>query len=80
MRSLEARARTRRWRWLVWKEWRELTVSRAALYVAIALGPLVGHAFTTAVGSYAEASGTDGRPAALAQGLSPLDGLVVPTL
>lgn len=45
------------------------------------VGPLVGHAFVTAVASYAEASGVgSGGPAALAQGLSPLDGLVVPTL
>jgi len=43
-------------------------------------GPLVGQAFITAVQSYAEMSGTGGGPAALAQGLSPLDGLVVPTL
>ena len=43
-------------------------------------GPLVGHAFITAVESYAEMSGAGGGPAALAQGLSPLDGLLVPTL
>jgi ABC-2 type transport system permease protein len=43
-------------------------------------GPLVGHAFVTAVASYAEMSGAGGGPAALAQGLSPLDGLLVPTL
>jgi hypothetical protein len=43
-------------------------------------GPLVGQAFVTAVDTYAEASGAGGGPAALAQGLSPLDGLVVPTL
>ena len=42
-------------------------------------GPLVGHAFATAVESYAEMSGAGGGPAALAQGLSPLDGLIVPT-
>lgn len=42
-------------------------------------GPLVGHAFITAVESYAEMSGAGGGPAALAQGLSPLDGLLVPT-
>jgi len=34
----------------------------------------------TAVASYAEASGAGGGPAALAQGLSPLDGIVVPAL
>jgi len=43
------------------------------------IGPLVGHAFITAVDLYAEASGRGGGPAALAQGLSPLDGVLVPT-
>lgn len=43
-------------------------------------GPLVGQAFITAVESYAEVSGAGGGPAALAQGLSPLDGILVPTL
>src|SRR5207248_7131431 len=43
------------------------------------IGPLVGHGFITAVNLYAEASGVGGGPAALAQGLSPLDGMLVPT-
>lgn len=43
-------------------------------------GPLVGQAFITAVSTYAEMSGAGGGPAALAQGLSPLDGILVPTL
>jgi hypothetical protein len=43
------------------------------------IGPLVGHAFITAVNLYAEASGRGGGPAALAQGLSPLDGVLAPT-
>ena len=62
------------------KEWRDLAAARATLLLALAAGPLVGHAFITAVESYAEASGAGGGPAALAQGLSPLDGIVVPTL
>ena len=53
--------------------------SRAMLVFALCLGPLVGHAFATAVDVYGEASGAGGGPAALAQGLSPLDGIVVPT-
>src|SRR5262245_49770073 len=69
-----------RLRWLARKDARELAVSRAALLVAIAVGPLVGHAFMTAVDTYAEVSGSAGGPAALAQGLSPLDGVIVPTL
>jgi hypothetical protein len=43
------------------------------------IGPLVGHGFITAVGLYAEASGGAGGPAALAQGLTPLDGILTPT-
>jgi ABC-2 type transport system permease protein len=68
-----------RWRWLAAKERRELVASRAMLVFALCLGPLVGHAFATAVDVYGEASGAGGGPAALAQGLSPLDGIVVPT-
>jgi ABC-2 type transport system permease protein len=71
--------RARRLRWLAAKEWRELLVSRATLVFALCLGPLVGHAFATAVTLYGEASGAGGGPAALSQGLSPLDGIVVPT-
>jgi len=66
------------WR-LVGKDRRELAASWAWLVLLVLLGPLVGHAFITAVESYAEASGSSGGPAALAQGLSPLDGIVVPT-
>ena len=60
------------------KELRELTLSKATLILFVALGPLVGHAMITAVDAYAEASGIGGGAAALAQGLSPLDGFVVP--
>src|SRR5262249_55998013 len=42
------------------------------------IGPLVGQGFITAVNLYAEVSGIGGGPAALAQGLSPLDGILVP--
>ena len=67
------------WRRLLDKDRRELAASRAWLVLLILLGPLVGHAFITAVDSYAEASGASGGPVALAQGLSPLDGILVPT-
>ncbi|MFL5606400.1 MAG: ABC transporter permease subunit [Gemmatimonadaceae bacterium] len=64
---------------LLWrKEVRELATARAYWLLLLALGPLVGHAYMTAVESYAEASGSAGGPAALSQGLSPLDGFVVP--
>src|ERR1044071_1873103 len=64
---------------LLGKEWRELTGSRAYWLLLVMIGPLVGNSFITAVELYGEASGIDGGPAALPQGLTPLDGLLVPT-
>ncbi len=64
---------------LVAKEWRELMASRAYWLLLIFIGPLVGNSFITAVNLYAEASGIGGGAAALAQGLTPLDGILVPT-
>lgn len=81
LRSLESRAvQWRQIRWLLIKEFRELMASRAYWLLLLMIGPLVGHGFITAVNSYAEASGSGGGPSALAQGLSPLDGILVPTL
>ncbi len=57
------------------KDTREILASRAYWLMLALLGPLVGHAFLTAVETYAEAS----RGGALPQGLSPLDGILVPT-
>ena len=70
---------SRRFRWLAAKEFRELMASRAFWLLLLMMGPLVGHGFITAVDTYAEASGIAGGPAALSQGLSPLDGILVPT-
>jgi ABC-2 type transport system permease protein len=64
---------------LVAKEWRQLFASRSFWLLLLMIGPLVGHGFITAVGLYAEASGSGGGPAALTQGLTPLDGILVPT-
>ncbi|MCU1306081.1 MAG: hypothetical protein JWN45_776 [Acidobacteriaceae bacterium] len=64
---------------LLQKDLRELLASRAYWILLLIIGPLVGHGFITAVNSYAEASGIAGGPAALAQGLTPLDGILVPT-
>jgi ABC-2 type transport system permease protein len=64
---------------LLAKEWRELFASRSYWLLLLMIGPLVGHGFITAVGFYAEASGIGGGPAALSQGLTPLDGILVPT-
>src|SRR5690242_9312744 len=76
LRSPEMRA----WRWLVRKELRELAASRSYWLLLLVIGLLVGHAFMNAADLYAEASGIGGGPAALSQGLSPLEGIVVPTL
>jgi len=65
--------------WLLSKEFYELTASRSFWLLLLMIGPLAGHGFITAVETYAEASGIHGGPAALAQGLSPLDGILVPT-
>lgn len=62
------------------KEWRELFASRSYWLLLLLIGPLVGQAFISAVALYAEASGNGIGPAALAQGLTPLDGILVPTL
>jgi ABC-2 type transport system permease protein len=67
------------WFQLIKKEWRELTAARSFWLLLLVMGPLVGHAFVTAVNLYAEASGSGGGPAALAQGLTPLDGILSPT-
>ncbi len=68
------------WRWLIEKELRELTASRSYWLLLLVIGALVGHAFINSVEIYAEASGSAGGPAALSQGLSPLEGIVVPIL
>jgi hypothetical protein len=67
------------WRWLIEKELRELATSRSYWLLLLVIGALVGHAFMNSVEIYAEASGAGGGPAALSQGLSPLEGIVVPT-
>jgi hypothetical protein len=71
--------RSRNVRELLSKEWRELFASRAYWLLLLMIGPLVGQAFITAVNFYAEASGNGIGPAALPQGLTPLDGMLVPT-
>jgi ABC-2 type transport system permease protein len=68
-----------RWLQLAGKECRELSASRAYWLLLLMIAPLVGHSFITAVDLYAEASGIGGGPAALSQGLTPLDGILVPT-
>src|SRR5262249_564420 len=77
---LRSRSTGRTGGWLLAKELRELSASRSYWLLLVVVGLLVGHAFITSVDLYAEASGIGGGPAALSQGLSPLEGIVVPTL
>ncbi len=65
-----------RGRELLRKDLAELAASRAWWLLLVVVGLLTGQAFIAAVHAYAEMS----APNALAQGLSPLDGIVVPTL
>jgi ABC-2 type transport system permease protein len=67
--------------WLLRKEWRALVASRAWWVLLLAMGPLVGVSFISAVRTYAEASGLNGT--AIGQGVgeafSPLVGVWAPT-
>lgn len=65
------------WRELFGKERRELASSPAWLVLLVVLGPLVGHAFITAVESYTRVSDSGHGPASLARGGGPFDGIVV---
>jgi ABC-type transport system involved in multi-copper enzyme maturation permease subunit len=65
---------------LVRKEIAELAAGRAFWLLLLVVGLLTGQSFITAMNAYAEVSGIGGGPAALAQGLSPLDGILTPTL
>ena len=71
--------RSPRFALLVAKEFRELLASRAYWILLLMIGPLVGQGFIAAVNLYAEVSGVGSGPAALPQGLSTLDGILVPS-
>src|SRR4029078_10574095 len=73
------RSRSGAWRWLLAKEWRELTSSRAWWVMLVVMGPLVGFAFISAVQTYAEASGLNGTSAGVGEAFSPLVGIWAPT-
>lgn len=61
------------------KEWRELTSGYAFWAVLLLLSFLAGYSFLQAVELYGEASRSAARSPELAAGLSPLDGIWVPT-
>ena len=65
--------------WLLRKEYRELIASRAWWVLLLATGPLVGVTFTSAVRTYAEASGLNGTAVGVGEAFSPLVGIWAPT-
>ncbi len=64
---------------LLAKELRELASGRALWTMLLMLCPLIGYSFWQAVALYAEASSAAREQPVLAGGLSPLDGVLVPT-
>ena len=66
-------------RWLVAKEYRELVASRAWWVLLVAMGPLVGVTFISAVRTYGEASGLNGTSIGVGEAFSPLIGIWAPT-
>jgi len=65
--------------WLLEKEWRELVASRSWWILLLAMGPLVGVSFISAVRTYAELSGVNGTAAGVGEAFSPLIGVWAPT-
>jgi hypothetical protein len=65
--------------WLLAKEYRELVASRAWWVLLIAMGPLVGVTFISAVRTYGEASGLNGTAIGVGEAFSPLVGVWAPT-
>ncbi|WP_108513781.1 ABC transporter permease subunit [Bradyrhizobium algeriense] len=81
MRSPEAYGRFAAPLWpLLAKELREITNGRAFWTMLLLLCPLVGYSFFQAVSLYSEASTAALQSPVLANSLSPLDGILVPTL
>ena len=66
-------------RWLLRKEIRELMASRSWWVLLVAMGPIVGVTFISAVRTYAEASGLNGTAIGVGEAFSPLVGIWAPT-
>src|SRR4029079_16685896 len=79
-RSRRSSLRSRDLGVLARKDLAELFASRAFWLLLLIVGLLTGQAFTQAVDSYAAASGLGRGASARAQGMSPLDGVLTPTL
>lgn len=69
---------SRRFVWLLNKEFRELLASKAWWVLLLAMGPLTGMSFIAAMRTYAEVSGLNGGSAGVGEALSPLIGVWAP--
>src|SRR5712672_2381324 len=67
-------------RTLLVKELREILSGRALWTMLLLMRPLIGYSFFQAISLYGEASAAGLQSPVLAAGLSPLDGVLVPTL
>src|SRR5438270_2122197 len=65
---------------LLVKEWWEILGGRALWTMLLLMCPLIGYSFFQAVSLYGEASAAGRQSPVLANSLSPLDGVLVPTL
>jgi ABC-2 type transport system permease protein len=64
--------------WLLKKEWRELAASTSWWILLLAIGPLTGISFISAMRTYAEISGLGGTAAGVGEALDPLVGIWAP--
>ena len=77
--AISARSAFKTYVWLLKKEYRELLASRAWWVLLLAMGPLVGVTFISAVRTYGEASGLNGTAVGVGEAFSPLIGIWAPT-
>jgi ABC-2 type transport system permease protein len=68
-----------RYLWLLYKETRELLISKSFWLLLLAMAPLTGMAFIASVQTYAEVSGLNGGSAGVGEALAPLIGVWAPT-
>src|SRR5215468_2667762 len=80
LRSLESPKVHLAWLGILFaKEFRGLVAGRAFWLLLLLVCPLVGYSYIQAVGLYGEASRSAAQLPEVAHGLSPLDGILVPT-
>jgi ABC-2 type transport system permease protein len=73
------RSRRAAFLWLLQKERRELVASRSWWVLLLAMGPLAGVSFISAVRTYGEVSGLNGTAGGVGEAMSPLTGVWAPT-